>query len=687
MLHNEVGRPNLWRLPLAWVAVAVAATLVAVSAAPVSVQEAVAAPAPGGEFTSTLWPGGQWQPDAVQYGMTVKSAVPLTMSDGVVLFANIGYPTDPVTRHRAPGPFPVLLTQNPYVGASEQPDPFYVDRGYIFVSVEVRGTLDSEAPNNAPLLNDLFGARQVKDGVELVDWAAHRLDGSDGVVGLTGCSQLGIIQLFVAAAIGPNSPVKAILPACASNGYDGIYFAGGIPGPTIGLFGQPIVGTISGTKHLPENVFVGGLERGDILAGGPLAYNGQYWQQRTTSPALAAQIVANGIPALLWSGWKAPEAMGALEFYAALQDAAAGKPPYGPMAAGQPTTGRYQIIVGPWGHGQGLDDSIGLEWYDTWLKGEHTGIDQTSTPMHLFENGSELWKNASTYPLAARYTTYQLGPGTLTGQVQPQLPLSQTGPDLISWGQPGRPGTSLTYTTAPFTAAAELAGPVAVSIDASVQQPEPGAHRHAVRRRPGRDGHASHLGHAGRQHAGHRHAAIVDRPGGEHDLADPSVHRRRLRPAGGDRPVRHQADARCPGDPTGGLAPVDADHAGAHCELRKPPERPRSGGPVPPHCAAEGDIARGHLPHPTLERLAVVSACPGAPQWHLVHRAQRDHADEQRVDRAAGVVRVNEAIHGGTSQCDSHRASAGRDTVHRDRRASRNPQRLRWLEKVAELRR
>jgi predicted acyl esterase len=399
--------------------------------------------------------------------MTVVPDVPLTMSDGVVLHANIGYPTDPGTGQRASGTFPVLLTQNPYVGPSQQPDPFFVDRGYIFASVEVRGTLDSQAPNNAPLLNDLFGPRQVQDGVELVDWAAHRLDGSNGAVGLTGCSQLGIIQLFVAAAIGPNSPVKAILPACASNGYDGIYFAGGIPGPTIGLFDQPIVGTISGTKHLPETVFVGGLLKANVLAGGQLAYNGQYWQQRTTSPAIAAQIVANGIPALLWSGWKAPEAMGALEFYAALQNASAGASPSGPMAAGQPTTGRYQVIIGPWGHGQGLDESIELEWYDTWLKGEQTGIDHTSTPMHLFEQGSDVWKNASGYPLTSSYTNYQFGPGTLTRQPQPQLPSSQAGPDVISWGQPGQPGTSLSYTTAPFTAAAELAGPVSASIYAS----------------------------------------------------------------------------------------------------------------------------------------------------------------------------------------------------------------------------
>ena len=44
----------------------------------------------------------------------------------------------------------------------------------------------------------------------------------------------------------------------------------------------------------------------------------------------------------------------------------------------QNTTGRYQIVIGPWKHGQGLDDSIQLEWYDTWLKGKDTGIADTA---------------------------------------------------------------------------------------------------------------------------------------------------------------------------------------------------------------------------------------------------------------------------------------------------------------------
>ena len=285
---------------------------------------------------STPWPGGRWQPDPPTFGMTVVSGVPITMDDGVVLFANVGYPTNPATGARVPGTFPVLLTQNPYVqavGGSEQPDSFYVSRGYIFASVDVRGTLQSMAPGNAPLPNQLFSPRDAQDGVELVNWAAHHLEGSNGVVGLVGCSFLGIDQLFTAAALGPDSPVKAMVPACSSHGYDS-YFAGGIPGPSIGLFG--VVAAIFGTQHLAENTATGLALRSEVLAGGPRAYNNDYWQVRTTSPDIAAQIVHNHIPALLWTGWNALDGPGVLEFYAALQNAFAHRPPAAPMARANP---------------------------------------------------------------------------------------------------------------------------------------------------------------------------------------------------------------------------------------------------------------------------------------------------------------------------------------------------------------
>ena len=58
---------------------------------------------------------------------------------------------------------------------------------------------------------------------------------------------------------------------------------------------------------------------------------------------------------------------------------------------------------------KGLDQSIELEWFDTWLKGQRTRITDTDTPMHLFEMGSSWWFDAATYPLVDRYTPLFLG--------------------------------------------------------------------------------------------------------------------------------------------------------------------------------------------------------------------------------------------------------------------------------------
>ena len=226
----------------------------------------------------TPWPGGTWQPDPATYGMTVESNIQLPMDDGVVLIANVGYPSDLATGQKASGTFPVLLTQSPYV-SQQQPDTFFVSRGYINAVVQVRGTGDTYATNGGPVANDLFGERQTKDSVALVDWAA-RLPGSNGKLGLDGCSFLGIDQIFTAAAVGKDSPIEDILPACASNGYDN-YFSGGMPSQIAGLFGSPLATSVSGAKHAEESISSGQAMLNEILAGGPRAYNREYWRERT----------------------------------------------------------------------------------------------------------------------------------------------------------------------------------------------------------------------------------------------------------------------------------------------------------------------------------------------------------------------------------------------------------------------
>ena len=66
-----------------------------------SAQAALAAPA-------------AWQPEKATYGVGEHKNVAVTMSDGVVLRANVFYPVDPKTGAEAEGPFPVLIVQTPY---------------------------------------------------------------------------------------------------------------------------------------------------------------------------------------------------------------------------------------------------------------------------------------------------------------------------------------------------------------------------------------------------------------------------------------------------------------------------------------------------------------------------------------------------------------------------------------------
>src|SRR6201998_1104345 len=172
-----------------------------------------------------------WTPAAARYGVGLRHNVGVPMSDGVVLRADIHYPTDPETGEPASGPFPVLLSVTPYGKKAPPPaaqiggaaTPYLIKRGYIQVRVDVRGTGVSGGSFQ------MFGARQTQDGVELVAWAS-KLPNSTGRVGLFGISYLAINQLFTAAAVGPDSPLKAIFPVMAAHDfYRDAVTMGGVP--------------------------------------------------------------------------------------------------------------------------------------------------------------------------------------------------------------------------------------------------------------------------------------------------------------------------------------------------------------------------------------------------------------------------------------------------------------------------
>src|SRR6201998_1561518 len=180
---------------------------------------------------SPLAPSGT--PAAARYGVGLRHNVGVPMSDGVVLRADIHYPTDPETGEPAAGPSPVLLSVTPYGKKAPPPAaqigggaaPYFIKRGYIEVMVDVRGT---GAPGGS---FERFGARQTRDGdgVELVRWAS-KLPNSTDRIGMVGISYLAINQLFTAAAVGSDSPLKAIFPVIAAHDfYRDASAMGGVP--------------------------------------------------------------------------------------------------------------------------------------------------------------------------------------------------------------------------------------------------------------------------------------------------------------------------------------------------------------------------------------------------------------------------------------------------------------------------
>src|ERR1700760_1699097 len=244
-----------------------------------------------------------WTPRPAQFGHGVHHNVAVTVSDGVVLRADIHYPTLPGTGQPAAGPFPVLLCLTPYGKKAPPPaaqigggaTPYLIKRGYIEVMVDVRGSGVSGGSF------EMFGERQTQDGIELVDWAS-KLPNANGRVGMFGTSYLAINQLFTAAAIGPDSPLKAIFPVMAARDfYRDAAAMGGAPHlRTVRAYGgiyrllnivNPALEVINRGKHPRPRAggFAGVRERGraqrnyfrpliaDAVAGGDTAFDEEFW--------------------------------------------------------------------------------------------------------------------------------------------------------------------------------------------------------------------------------------------------------------------------------------------------------------------------------------------------------------------------------------------------------------------------
>ena len=340
-----------------------------------------------------------WQPRSARFaGVTTRQDVPITMSDGVRLFADVHRPS------RADGTavsrrLPVLVVLTAYNKSVPMVSPDYlVRRGYVMVVVDVRGTGSSEGAWSA------FGTREQRDGAEVVEWAHDRArPWSDGRVGMLGPSYLGIGQLFTAArqpdglkAIFPTVPAGDVYRDVVASGgqldvgfiplWLGLVTTTGLVPPAytatdpVGALGV-LLGHTGGAA-----TFQGPLLT-EAMSGGKAAYDGRFY--RTRSPLSVVDRIR--VPTFIVGGEYDLFQRGEPLLFDALQD------------RGVPT----KLLYGPWNHLQaattpglarsGLPsiDALQLRWFDHWVKGRpDPALGRDIAPITYYEQGSDRWRTA-----------------------------------------------------------------------------------------------------------------------------------------------------------------------------------------------------------------------------------------------------------------------------------------------------
>jgi putative CocE/NonD family hydrolase len=430
--------------------------------------------------------------------------VPITMSDGVVLRANVFLPAQT-------GRSPTVLTVTGYNKDPATPpycepgagsgveDPDMIPAGYAVMVLDERGTGASGGQW------DSWGARTQQDYQEVLDWI-QRQPWSNGSVGDYGGSYMAITSLLVAeadarrVAAGKPRAVKAVwaeLPM--ADAYRDVTFHGGavdagfiplwlglttaesdIPPST--LVSDPASALDTYPGHLANGFQFAAQQILSMTTGGDAAYDGPFYQLR--SPV--TRIASLRIPVAWVGGWWDIFQRGEPLLFEKMKNSPHKvwfqMPRY--HSAPDPSIWTDMHI--------GTQQEVTHRWFDRWLKGADNGI-QSLPDVNLYTMGANRWEHPSTWPPPnARYTPYylsgdksgsstSLNDGTLSttrptapgGDSEPLLPASSpcsrmtfqwtagiVVADSCQTDNSSYEASSLTYTTPPLQRDTEVTGPV-----------------------------------------------------------------------------------------------------------------------------------------------------------------------------------------------------------------------------------
>lgn len=380
-----------------------------------------------------------WSARPAQYPkVAVQRDIPIKMSDGVTLYADVIRPAD-ANGNAVPGRFPVLLTQTPYnklsPGLNFETD-YLVQRGYVQVIADVRGTGGSEGQWTS------FGAREQRDGYELALWAVSlQRPWSNGRLGLHGTSYGAINQIFTAAQ--HPAGLRSIFPIVpAGDTYRDVSVTGGQLDVS---FIPAWLGLVTGSSILPPTytasnpagaaaavaahaqnvtVFQGPTVVQGMTGGDPI-YDGPFY--RTRSPLEVIDKVR--VPTFVVGGWYDLFQRSEPLLYQHL------------ARNGVPS----RLLMGPWYHtSAGLNsglpadgvpslDELELRWDDHYVRGiPDPTLNKDISPVTVFRLGSGHYERATSWPpkdvsYAPRYLS---GNGATGGALQAK---TGTGSDLVPW--------------------------------------------------------------------------------------------------------------------------------------------------------------------------------------------------------------------------------------------------------------
>ena len=379
------------------------------------------------------------------------------------------------------GKYPTIMQYDPYVAAGSGPNAGWLDKGYAYVGVSVRGSGCSQGT-----FSFLDGESHGADGAEVVNWIA-RQSWSNQVVGLWGSSYPAHTAYYVAAKQPPA--LKAMVTSSiTANVYEDALYPGGMF--NIGftsrwfLLYQPALSTNGmnarigwGDTECQANANAH-PQRDYVQEMTQHPYDDAFWKLRATETYVGRVRV----PTIVGMGWQ--------DFQTQIT---------GGITLFHHLNVPKRLYLLPGGHGVVLRQKVFQEdqvrWFDRWLKGIDNGVEREQ-PVTVFWEVSRKGGNAlgggvstpnwiTTYsawpPPEARWQPFYLtgdaelttNKPTSTEQTAPRTYTYPTGTELIGsnaqFSLPVQPEGVLVYRSAPMTEDLTILGAPQFTFHVSIQ--------------------------------------------------------------------------------------------------------------------------------------------------------------------------------------------------------------------------